>query len=166
MNIVFILRSEVVCIAILLYLFFFSLRYSENEQKGRFLQMCICALGHVICDLNDLKITNDRYGHMEGDELIRLTAHLLSTYMRHAYRIYRIGGDEFVALYLDEKLPVVKEEIRTVRRECRNVKTASGVPLSIAIGMALSEDGERISEIAKAADERMYLDKSRIKGQI
>lgn len=51
MNIVFILRSEVVCIAILLYLFFFSLRYSENEQKGRFLQMCICALGHVIFDL-------------------------------------------------------------------------------------------------------------------
>ena len=39
-------------------------------------------------------------------------------------------------------------------------------PLSIAIGMALSEDGERISEIAKASDERMYLDKSRIKGQI
>lgn len=140
-----------------------DLLYLDNEYREKNVKPKIA---YVICDLNDLKITNDRYGHMEGDELIRLTAHLLSTYMRHAYRIYRIGGDEFVALYLDEKLPVVKEEIRTVRRECRNVKTASGVPLSIAIGMALSEDGERISEIAKAADERMYLDKSRNKGQI
>ena len=61
MNVVLIVRAELVCIVILLYLFFFSLRYWENEEKKRFLRMCICALGHVTFDM----ITVYTVNHLE-----------------------------------------------------------------------------------------------------
>lgn len=138
-------------------LLYLEREYGEKNVKPE--------IAYVLCDLNDLKKTNDRYGHMEGDELIRQAAHLLTTYLRHAYRIYRIGGDEFVALYLDERLTVVEEEIETVRREGQRLKTTQGVPFSAAIGSASSKDAEMLSEIAKIADTRMYEDKARIKAQ-
>ena len=58
MNILLIARSECVCLAILLFLFFSSLFYWENEDKHSFLKMCAFALGHVTFDLITLYTVN------------------------------------------------------------------------------------------------------------
>lgn len=136
-------------------LLYLNEKYAEKAGKME--------LAYVICDLNGLKMTNDQYGHTAGDELIRLAAHLLTIHMRRAYRIYRIGGDEFAVLYLDEKLSTIEEEVKTVRRECQNMKTADGVPLSMAIGYAVLKENGVLSDMIVAADERMYEDKAKMK---
>ncbi len=55
------------------------------------------SLGILFLDVNDLKVVNDRYGHDRGDELLRFCAAQMRGALEGA-NLYRIGGDEFVAL--------------------------------------------------------------------
>lgn len=117
----------------------------------------------VVCDLNDLKIVNDTYGHLVGDELIRLAAFLLKDYLKSAYDIYRVGGDEFVAIYVDEEVSKAEQEVEQARNHAIKYHTENGYPLSIAIGFAKSSDGGSVLDVVEAADKSMYQEKAKMK---
>ncbi|MCR5817049.1 MAG: GGDEF domain-containing protein [Ruminococcus sp.] len=51
----------------------------------------------AVFDINDLKLTNDKYGHEQGDKLITRGCMLICTHFKHS-PVFRIGGDEFVAI--------------------------------------------------------------------
>ncbi|MGC9293130.1 MAG: bifunctional diguanylate cyclase/phosphodiesterase [Acidobacteriaceae bacterium] len=61
-------------------------------------QLAVCML-----DLDDFKPVNDTYGHSVGDQLLRVLAVRLQTFMRASDFIARLGGDEFVLLVEDLK---------------------------------------------------------------
>lgn len=128
---------------------------SENNAD-----LIICA----VCDLNGLKAVNDNYGHIAGDELIRAAADVLSKNLKSAYNVYRIGGDEFVAIFIDKNKVNVEKEIAEVRNSC-GAYTNLKHPLSIAIGIADISDDKFVSvfDVISLADKRMYDDKIRIK---
>ncbi|MBO6000506.1 MAG: GGDEF domain-containing protein, partial [Spirochaetales bacterium] len=58
-------------------------------------------VGCIVCDLNDLKITNDRYGHAAGDKLIKDFAQCLKECFENRGIPFRTGGDEFYVLFSD-----------------------------------------------------------------
>ena len=118
----------------------------------------------VVCDLNSLKNVNDTYGHLVGDELIRLAASALKDHLKSAYSIYRVGGDEFVAIYVDEQVPRVEQEVEQARNASGKLHTGNGCPLSIAIGFAKSSEGDSILDVVAAADRKMYQEKAKMKG--
>lgn len=119
----------------------------------------------VICDLNGLKAANDCYGHVAGDELIRLAAKMITNHLHSAYRIYRIGGDEFAAIYIDEGKKTVEAEIANLKNSCRNAKTESGLPLSMAIGYAQTGENDSLTEMIDKADKEMYRNKVEMKNK-
>ncbi len=51
----------------------------------------------VVCDINDLKAVNDRYGHKEGDTCIRRACARICSVFAHS-PVFRVGGDEFVVI--------------------------------------------------------------------
>jgi len=55
----------------------------------------------VVCDMDNFKEVNDRYGHLVGDEILRNVGNLLERSIRHDDEAYRWGGDEFVILFLN-----------------------------------------------------------------
>lgn len=118
----------------------------------------------VVCDLNDLKKINDNFGHIAGDEYIRAAADVLSKNLRSAYNVYRIGGDEFVAVFIGKPLSDVEKEVSEARSSCGRY-TNLKQPLSIAIGIADADGGDfaSILDVISLADKRMYEDKVRIK---
>ena len=118
----------------------------------------------VVCDLNGLKNVNDTYGHLVGDELIRLAASALKDHLKSAYNIYRVGGDEFVAIYLDEQVPRAESEVEQVRKHSGELHTGNGYPLSMAIGLAKSSEGDSILDVVALADKNMYQEKAKMKG--
>lgn len=63
------------------------------------------SMGFVVCDLDELKVINDKFGHQKGDQLIIEAANVLMDTKLSEEIIARIGGDEFAIL-----LPHVKEE--------------------------------------------------------
>ena len=118
----------------------------------------------IVCDINDLKAVNDHYGHIAGDELIHATADVLSKNLRSAHNVYRIGGDEFVAVFIGSNKDTVEKEVADVRNSCGKY-TDLKQPLSIAIGIAdmTDENFSSVFDIVSLADKRMYEDKVRIK---
>jgi diguanylate cyclase len=52
----------------------------------------------IMFDLDDFKDVNDLHGHAAGDGVIRMLATAVQTRLRHADRLYRYGGEEFVVV--------------------------------------------------------------------
>lgn len=122
------------------------------------------SIGFVVADMNYLKTVNDTYGHPEGDRLIAGAASVLKEHLKSAEHVYRLGGDEFIAIYLSPSDQKVMQEMEAVRRACEKV-TDFAVPLSIAMGYASGSLAENVNNILHAADERMYENKAYIKAQ-
>ena len=111
----------------------------------------------VLADLNGLKAANDTMGHGAGDELIQGAAKCLKDHFGPYGDVFRVGGDEFVAaLYIDEKtLSTVRQELNKAISQWDGFLVHK---LSVSFGYAESREfpNMKISEIIKAADQRMY----------
>ena len=129
-------------------------RYGGSGNRRR--------IGFLVADLNGLKSTNDNYGHVEGDHLLSAAAEVLKSNLRRAEHIYRIGGDEFVAVYLSPDDEIVAAEIEGVKRSCSEV-TDLVLPLEIAIGYASGVADSRLEDIFRSADHLMYENKAAMK---
>lgn len=114
----------------------------------------------IMMDVNGLKETNDTYGHLAGDELVIGAAKCMSTSMGEYGKVYRIGGDEFVAL-----LKCTKQElddmIHTFEHIVARWKGNRQYKLSISKGIVVGEEHDDLNfdEIKELADKLMYEDK-------
>lgn len=118
----------------------------------------------VVMNLNSLKATNDSQGYAAGDLLIREAAKYISKAFSNS-DVYRIGGDEFVAVLKDEdyknRINLLKELESNMGYE---VFGTSGVQLNIACGMAeCPKDDIDYVEVFKLADSRMHEKKDAMK---
>ncbi len=124
-------------------------------------------IGLVFCDLNNLKRVNDLYGHPEGDVYIGISVQLLAEKMVSAKEIYRMGGDEFLALYVDVPSDVIEQEMEDVRSACRSLDGKYRFKVEIAMGYALSgEEYKTLQEVLREADYNMYQNKWAMKQKI
>lgn len=113
-------------------------------------------------DLNTLKVTNDIYGHEEGDALIIRFANVLKEIFNEGEILARMGGDEFIVIAkgndpeaIKGKLQKMDERIAEVNNEYPKVK------VSVSYGYATSgEQGiTEVRKLYKLADKRMYIQK-------
>lgn len=131
----------------------------KNRSKFRKKEQIIA---FVVADLNNLKYINDNYGHDEGDRLITSAASVLKNNLKSASDVYRLGGDEFTAIYIDVEDSVIEKEIENCRIEC-NANNEFEIPLSIAIGYARGILDENANEVFRLADKEMYKNKENMK---
>lgn len=114
------------------------------------------ALTYVMGDINGLKAVNDSLSHNEGDMLIETVARNLQEKLPSAYKVYRVGGDEFVALCFDTELNVIEAEVEEVRDACRRIEMGKNIPVGISIGYARLYADETIDEAARRAEKMLY----------
>ena len=123
--------------------------------------------GVVLFDVNFLKKINDNYGHQAGDQLIRHAARAICKVFEHS-PIYRIGGDEFVAILENEDYDN-REKLLTRFDERIALETfklgEETVHISVARGLAVYEKGMTFADVAKKADGEMYHHKAAIKAK-
>jgi diguanylate cyclase (GGDEF)-like protein len=127
----------------------------KNEKKK---------IGVIIFDLNNLKVVNDKFGHLSGDDFISAGAQIIKNCMKDAWRIYRIGGDEFCAIYIEPVMSEVLKERRDMQDECVRVARFKDYPFGIADGYAegyISKSS--YEEIVAKADEDLYKNKRLMK---
>lgn len=113
----------------------------------------------VIGDVNGLKRVNDTLGHIDGDKLLEAVAEAWHEKMGSVFKYYRVGGDEFVALYFNESSDTVKKEISEVEQACDSIKMDKGVLVGMSMGYAEMSDGENVNDTFKRAEAMMYKNK-------
>ena len=126
--------------------------------------------GVLVLDINYLKETNDRYGHDVGNKLIVSAARLISDIFKRS-PVFRIGGDEFLVILQNRDLDELEELIRKFDEECLNKSVDTDkedIPVSIAKGYAIydSAKDKKFIDVFNRADDAMYENKRKIKGQI
>lgn len=136
----------------------------QNRIKdGEVSEVAVC-----ICDCNDLKTINDKYGHNKGDEYITNACHFICTTFRRS-AVFRVGGDEFAVVMMNDDFTNRESLIDKFHKEQYEISKAAYDPwnqLYIAIGMAeYAPDKDRsINDTLKRADKRMYENKKVMKG--
>jgi diguanylate cyclase (GGDEF)-like protein len=125
----------------------------------------IANFGVVVFDLNRLKEANDTYGHDVGDKLIAAAAKVIADTFKRS-PVFRIGGDEFLAVLQYRDLEDCEELLKHLDAVCANTPIKeTGDPISIASGFAMFEaDRDRcLNDVFKRADKAMYENKRKIK---
>lgn len=122
----------------------------------------------VLFDVNGLKFVNDNYGHDRGNMLLIDACRCICKAFEK-FPVFRIGGDEFVAIVIDEDAHKMYKHIDDFHREVDEVNEIypSSYRLSVAYGISVfDEDIHKIVEdVFIEADERMYKRKSEIKSK-
>lgn len=119
-------------------------------------------------DINNLKIVNDSMGHDAGDAYIVRACHLISDTFKNS-PIYRIGGDEFVAVLTGTDYDNYPELLEVLNKHLSPYTRELPIPqdyISIACGIAVYNKNEdnSVQNIVKRADEAMYENKAIMKG--
>jgi len=111
----------------------------------------------AVCDMDNFKDVNDRYGHLVGDEILRNIGNLLRSSIRHEGEAFRWGGDEFVILFQNQQTEVANkrmEEISARLREFR-VRGHGVLPITFSWGTA-EASGRVLRDAVDEADQTMY----------
>ena len=119
-------------------------------------------VGCIVCDLNDLKITNDRYGHAAGDKLIKDFAQCLKECFENRGVAFRTGGDEFYVLFSDVEVDMAAM-MRRLLIGIEGTSTDTEYRISCSRGCYAdyvpSHNEAAIWDIIKLADAEMYKQK-------
>lgn len=117
----------------------------------------------VMFDINGLKTVNDTLGHKQGDKLITEFAKLLSNeFDTPECFIGRMGGDEFVLIYSDEKQKLLdKLALFDVAIENVNASSLYSFDISYSYGMSCCNraNGDDIWVKYSESDKKMYRNK-------
>ncbi len=128
---------------------YYSGLYNRNCYENDYLELKTTKvdMGFVMCDLNYLKHINDTYGHAEGDQQINLAATILQKCLGSANRIYRVGGDEFVAVFKYHNIENIEKEVALAQERCKEESKSLVVPIEIAMGFAIRSEGEELDDM-------------------
>lgn len=110
--------------------------------------------------MDNLKLINDTYGHMEGDFAITTVAEVLKSCTGDDGICARIGGDEFAVILISDDTSFHENFNDLVETTLAN-KTANiekPYPLHVSLGRCTTvlEESEDMNEYIRTADERMY----------
>lgn len=138
----------------------FSRRAFEEDCANLIKNDRVSTISILMMDVNGLKTTNDTYGHLAGDELLIEAAKCIQTAVGELGRVYRTGGDEYVALLTcDEEKQ--RDVLQTLERLVSCVKCSYPCELSISKGLVVCKEHPDLTfnEMKDLADKRMYVDK-------
>jgi diguanylate cyclase (GGDEF)-like protein len=118
----------------------------------------------MVSDMDGFKQINDRFGHLEGNRVLRLFAQALKDSCREYDYVARMGGDEFVVIATGLAADAAgkkAEQMRALARHAGNDVCGEEI-LSLSVGRAVyPDDGNDAEQLLAEADRRMYIEKQK-----
>lgn len=131
--------------------------FVENLSKGNDAENLPFSV--IFADINNLKMTNDIFGHTAGDALIKRFSEILVQSCRQNDIIARVGGDEFIILLPRTDKEEVKRILARIKNDCSKAQVAA-IRCSVSIGADTKTTEEQsIEDIITNAENAMYKDK-------
>jgi len=137
----------------------FSARVDEalGRNRTRLVGRPMGAL--LVVDADHFKAVNDRFGHAEGDEALRVIVEAIRPCLRSTDMLGRLGGEEF-AVFLPDATPVnavdIAERIRRAVAEAEFLPGGSRHALTVSVGGAVFDRPVGFAELFRIADSYLY----------
>lgn len=120
----------------------------------------------VFLDLDNLKYTNDYYGHSAGDRRIMETLECIRTWIKKGDLICRWGGDEFLIIIKDS-IVKAEEAVKKIQDQISTYNKNGDITVKLGFSYGIVEINSdlypTVEELIDAADEQMYINKQRWK---
>ena len=133
------------------------LRLEEHWSIAqRYAQPFSCAM----VDVDHFKSVNDRYGHLKGDEVLQRIGRVLSSSVRDADCVCRIGGEEFLILFPQQTASEASISAERCRQQVDSevsVSASDGHSITLSVGVAeRSGEMKTPDDLLKEADRALY----------
>ncbi|MGH9325078.1 MAG: GGDEF domain-containing protein [Terriglobia bacterium] len=128
---------------------------ARAERSGR-------ALALMMCDVNNFKQVNDRYGHLIGDEVLAQVAAILKSCLRGSDHVVRYGGDEFLLILPETEEPgalLVRNRILQRVADWDFAGRVGAVRVSLSLGLYHHIPAQSAEQDLAAVDARLYAEK-------
>ena len=117
-------------------------------------------LSLLLLDLDNFKVYNDSYGHLEGDKVLVRISQIIKSCLRKIDSAYRYGGEEFTVILPEtngQKANNVAQRIRTaVELESFYPEPGKAVSITVSVGVTEYFKNEKLSTFIQKADQAMY----------
>jgi len=125
----------------------------------------------LVMDIDHFKAYNDKYGHLDGDEVLKYFASTLRLSLPAEDEIIiRFGGDEFVVIFpgkTSAESAAVTNDMRKNLKRRPFLMRGRVFMMSLSAGIAsYPADGREVSDILAKADKAMYFSKSHGRGRV
>lgn len=117
------------------------------------------ALSIAAVDLDHFKQVNDRFGHAVGDDVLRVVARILTDKTRSTDLLARMGGEEFLVLFVGTPLAVANDICERLRIAVESHdwnSLAAGLQLTISIGLCEAPGSSDMRTVLERADASLY----------
>jgi len=127
-----------------------------EEKLRSFNELQYLPVSIMMGDVNSLKLTNDVFGHLEGDKLLIKIAEILKEVFKDKGIVARLGGDEFGVILPNTDEQKMLEFSLAIQQACKASKHES-IKTSIALGWAVKFAASTdFYDVIKEAEEKMY----------
>lgn len=120
----------------------------------------VASLGLIMVDLDHFKKVNDTYGHLAGDEVLRVMSKRVQSCLREYDIFGRYGGEEFLVIVPDCDFPGSVEAAERIRHELIKAPVVVGeqsLPITASFGVTCCLDpAEGVNAALQRADEALY----------
>ncbi len=125
-----------------------------DEARTEQTELCI-----IMADLDRFKNINDEYGHLVGDEVLRIAAARMLSAARSGDEICRYGGEEFLFVLRHTSLREGADVAERVRARINSDAMHDGgrqIRLSLSLGLAQATPEDSVNSLIQRADEALY----------
>ena len=142
--------------------FFRANEIKVHELNGRISSEGGIEAAIVVCDVNNLKIVNDRYGHKRGDEVIYKNCMMICKVFKSS-PVYRTGGDEFVAILTNEDYINRDSLLAQFNQRIDQNQINAGPVVAAGMSLFVAEKDSCYEKVFERADVMMYARKKELK---
>ncbi|MBN2898820.1 MAG: diguanylate cyclase [Clostridia bacterium] len=129
---------------------YFNRKLIEYKQMGTY------PIAVIIVDVNGLKLINDAFGPVVGDQLLKDTAQIIKNTCGEDTLIARYGGDEYVVLVTHTSREHIRGMVRDLKGACRRLKIQD-VETSVSVGWSINMTAEIDFEtLLREAEDDLY----------
>ena len=114
----------------------------------------------VLCDIDNFKEINDQYGHDTGDVVLKTLSRILIDNSGVNDVVCRYGGDEFLIIYCDQGVELVKNRMNVINNIISNSINLPELKISFSAGISKYKQSNSLNETIKEADIALYEAKS------